>query len=102
VFLAVVVVPEFGDDEDVFALDESFVDSTLDALSCFFFVLVVVRTVEETVAYFDGLGGTTSLSTLQDVFESSDLHCRLYRRLDQQVLSKDRSLQEAYHGQRPA
>lgn len=55
VFFAVVVVPELGDDEDVFTLDESFVDGTLDTLSCFLFVLVVVSTVEETVSYFDGL-----------------------------------------------
>jgi hypothetical protein len=64
VFFAVVVVPELGDDEDVFTLDESFIDGTLDALSCFLFVLVIVSTVEETVAYFDGLDGTISMSAL--------------------------------------
>ena len=55
VLLAVVVVPKLSDDEDIFTLDESFVDGSLDALSCFLFVLVVVGTIEETVAYFDGL-----------------------------------------------
>lgn len=54
VFL-VVVVPEFGDDEDVFALDEAFVDGALDALACFVLVLVVVGAVKEAVADFDGL-----------------------------------------------
>lgn len=60
VFFAVVVVPELGDDEDVFALDESFVDGSLDALSCFSLVLVVVGTVEEAVADFDGLDDAIS------------------------------------------
>ena len=55
VLLAVVIVPKLSDDEDIFTLDESFVDSSLDALSCFLFVLVVVGTIEETVAFFDGL-----------------------------------------------
>jgi hypothetical protein len=55
VFFAVVVVPELGDDEDILTLDESFVDGTLDTLSCFSLVLVVVSTIEETIAYFDGL-----------------------------------------------
>ena len=54
-FFAVVVVPELGDDKDVLTLDESFVYGTLYASSCFFLVLVVVSTVKETVAYFDGL-----------------------------------------------
>lgn len=54
VFL-VVVVPEFGDYEDFFALDEAFVDGALDALACFVLVLVVVCAVEEAVADFDGL-----------------------------------------------
>jgi hypothetical protein len=101
VFFAVVVVPELGDDEDVFTLDESFVDGALDALSCFLFVLVVVSAVEETVAYFDGLDAISS-PIPQDVFEPSDLHCRLYRLLGRLGLSKDRSLQEACRGQKPA
>ena len=58
-FFAVIVVPRFGDDKDVLTLDESFVDGTLDALSCFFLVLVVVSTVKETVAYLDGLGAVS-------------------------------------------
>lgn len=55
VFL-VIVVPELGDYEDVFALDEAFFDGALDALACFVLVLVVVGAVEEAVADFDGLG----------------------------------------------
>jgi hypothetical protein len=54
-FFAVVVVPELGDDKNVLTLDESFVDGTLDALSGFFLVLIVVSTVKKTVAYLDGL-----------------------------------------------
>jgi hypothetical protein len=60
VFFAMVVVPELGHDKDVFTLDESFVDRSLDALSRFSFVLVVVRTIEQTVADFDSLGGAIS------------------------------------------
>ena len=55
VFL-VVVVPEFGDDEDLFTLDQAFFDCALDALAGFAFVLVVVGAIEEAVADFDGLG----------------------------------------------
>lgn len=94
-FFAVVIVPEFGDDKVVLALDEAFVDSTLDALSCFFLILVVVSTVKETVAYFDGLDDGISLPNLESVsrvYMSSDSHCRLYRRPGQLVPSKDRSL----------
>jgi hypothetical protein len=100
VFLAVIVVPELGDDEDVLTLDESLVDGTLDALSCFLFVLVVVCTVEEAVADFDGLDAV-SLLILQSMFVSSNSHCRLYRLLGRRALSRDRSLQEACHGQKP-
>jgi hypothetical protein len=62
-FFAVVVVPELGDDKDVLSLDESFIDGTLDTLSCFFLVLVVVSPVKESVAYLDGLDAV-SLSLL--------------------------------------
>ena len=101
VLLAVVVVPKLGDDEDIFTLDESFVDGSLDALSCFFFVLVVVGAIEETVAYFDGLG-QISLRIPETMFECLDSRCRQYQQLGRRVLSKVRSLREACHGQRPA
>jgi hypothetical protein len=100
-FFAVVVVPELGDNKDILTLDESFVDGTLDALSRFFLVLVIVSTVKETVANFDGLDAV-SLSLLWAWSGSLDLRCRLYQRLGQLVPSKDRSLREAYHGQKPA
>ena len=101
VLLAVVIVPKLSDDEDIFTLDESFVDSSLDALSCFLFVLVVVGTIEETVAYFDGLG-QISLRIPETMFECLDSRCRQYQQLGRRVLSKVRSLREACHGQRPA
>ena len=101
VFFAVVVVPEFGDDKDVFALDEPFLDGALDALSCFVLVLVIVGAVEEAVACFDGLYGISS-PVIGTTSRSSDSRCRLCRRPGQLALSKDRSLREACHGQRQA
>jgi hypothetical protein len=52
---AVVVVPEFGGDKDVFTLDQSFIDGTLDTLAGFFLVLVVVCTVKQSIANLNGL-----------------------------------------------
>jgi hypothetical protein len=53
--LAVVVVPKLGCDEDVFALYKSFINGTLDAFSCLLLVLIVVGSIEESVARFDSL-----------------------------------------------
>jgi hypothetical protein len=55
VFFTVVVVPEFRGYEDVFTLYEPVFDSAKNAFASFFFVLVVVGAVEESVARFDGL-----------------------------------------------
>ena len=99
VFFAVIVVPELGDDKDVLTLDESFIDGALDALSCFFLVLVVVCAVEETVAYFDSLDAI-SPPVLETASRFLDLRCKLCQRPGQRVPSKDRSLPEACHGQR--
>ena len=54
-FPLVVVVPQLGGDEDVLALDKAFFDGSLDTLAGFFLVLIVVCTIEETIADFDGL-----------------------------------------------
>lgn len=98
VFL-VVVVPELGDDKDFFTLDEAFVDGTLDALACFAFVLVVVCTIEEAVADFDGLR-TVSLLCPDTVRWAGNARCRLCRRPGRLGLSRGQSLREAFHGQR--
>jgi hypothetical protein len=100
VFL-VVVVPQLGDDKDFFTLDEAFFDGTLDALSCFVLVLVVVGAVEETVADFDGLGNVRCLSS-SSAIKVGNIRCRLCRQPAQLGLSIDRSLQGASHGQRRA
>jgi hypothetical protein len=51
----VVVVPELGGDEDVLTLDEALADGALDTLTSLLLVLVVVRSVEESVTSLDGL-----------------------------------------------
>lgn len=99
VFL-VVVVPEFGDDEDFFALDEAFVDGALDALAGLALVLVVVGAVEEAVADLDGLG-IVSLPGIKSVRWFGSVRCTLCRRLGRLGLSKDRSLREAFRGRKP-
>lgn len=48
-------VPELADDEELFALDEAFIEGLLDALSAFGFVAVVAGAVEEPVAGLDGV-----------------------------------------------
>lgn len=53
--LTVVVVPQFGCDENVLALDDAFFDGSLDTLAGFLLVLVVVCTVEQTIPNFNGL-----------------------------------------------
>ena len=99
VFL-VVIVPEFGDYEDFFALDEAFVDGAPDALACFVLVLVVVCAVEEAVADFDGLE-FVSLVGFEFLWWFGDVRCRLCRRLGRLGLSRGRSLREAFRGRRP-
>lgn len=59
VFSAVVVVPQLGRDEDFCAHHDPFFDRPSDPLTGLFFVLVVVRSVEESVSLFDGLVRTT-------------------------------------------
>lgn len=51
----VVVVPELGGDKDVLTLDEALADGALDTLASLLLVLVVVRSVEESVTSLDGL-----------------------------------------------
>ncbi len=55
VLALVVVVPQFGGDENIFTLDEAFIDGSLDSLAGLFLVLVVISTVKESVALLDGL-----------------------------------------------
>lgn len=55
-----VVVPELCGDEDVFPLDDAFFDCATDPLASFGLVLIVVRTIEETIADFDGLHSEVS------------------------------------------
>jgi hypothetical protein len=98
VFL-VVVVPELGDDEDVFALDEAFFDGALDALACFALVLIVVCAVEEAITDLDGLV-IVSLRRSGFVGWSGSARCRLCRRPGRLGLSIDRSLREAFHDQK--
>ena len=54
-FLAVVVIPELCGDEDILALYKTLINGALDALACLFLILVIVRSVEESVTGFDGL-----------------------------------------------
>lgn len=53
--LAVIVVPKLGGYENLLALHEAVVDGTLNALTCFLFVLVVICSIEESVTRFYGL-----------------------------------------------
>jgi hypothetical protein len=51
----VIVVPELGGDEDIFTLHEAFLDGAVNALASFLFILVVVRSIKESVARLDRL-----------------------------------------------
>lgn len=63
----VVVVPELGDYEDFLALDKSFLNRTVDALTSFVLVLVIIGTVEKAVANFDSLGDLLAILREQSV-----------------------------------
>ena len=71
VFL-VVVVPELGNDEDLFAFHNAFFDGSLYASAGFALVLVVICAVKEAVADLDGLC-CGQICTLQGI-------CRLTQR----------------------
>ena len=45
VFVAVVGIPEFGDEEEIFSLYYTFLDGAGDALACFDFIAVVCREI---------------------------------------------------------
>ena len=54
-FFTVVVVPEFHGYKNVFTLYEAVFDGAENAFASFFFVLVIVGAVEESVTRFDSL-----------------------------------------------
>jgi hypothetical protein len=53
----VVVIPKLRGDKDILTLYKSLLDSALDTLASFLFVLVIVCSVEESVSGLDGLYG---------------------------------------------
>lgn len=63
--LSMVVVPKLCRDEDVFTLHKAFANYSLDAFSIFFFVLVVVCSIEEPVDCFDSILGGVGCSLLE-------------------------------------
>lgn len=48
-------IPHFRGDEDIFSLDNAFVNGPSDAVARFFFVSVIVGTIEQSVTRLDGL-----------------------------------------------
>lgn len=53
--LAVIVVPKFCGDKHFLAFHDSFVNGTLNALTSFFLILVVVCSIKKPVACLDRL-----------------------------------------------
>lgn len=53
--LAMVIVPKLSSNEDVLTLNKTFIDGTLDTLTCLLFILVIVGTIEQSVPSLDGL-----------------------------------------------
>jgi len=51
----VIVVPQLCRDEDVLAFHDTFINGSFDTLARFFFVLVVVCSIEQAVADLDGI-----------------------------------------------
>jgi len=56
--LLVTCIPQFRGDEDIFSLHNAFVNSSSDAITSFFFVSVIVGTIEQSVTRLDGLDVT--------------------------------------------
>lgn len=48
-------VPQFGNDKEIFSLDEALVKGSLETLSDLFLVTVISSSVEQPVASLDGL-----------------------------------------------
>jgi hypothetical protein len=46
-------VPELGDDEEVFTLDDTIFDGSCDAITGFFFVAIITGAIEKAVTSFD-------------------------------------------------
>lgn len=97
---AMVVVPQLGDNEDFFTLDDAFLNGTLDTLTGLALVLVVIGTVEKAVPDFDGLFWV-SLCEIRNL-KLITLRCKQCLQLGPRALSRDRSQPEASRGQRPA
>lgn len=52
---AVVIVPELGRYEEVFALHKTVLDGALDALAGLLLILIIIGSVEASVTCLDGL-----------------------------------------------
>lgn len=52
---SVIVIPELGGDEDILTLHKAVLDGALDALTSLLLILVIVCSVEESVACLDSL-----------------------------------------------
>ena len=78
-FLVMEAVPELGDDEEVFALDEAVFDGSCDALASFLFVAVVAGAVEEAVAGFDGIVDLVGARVIVD-FPEAKTEARVSKR----------------------
>lgn len=52
---SVIVVPELGGDEDILTFHKAVLDGALDALTSLLLVLVIIRSIEQSVACLDSL-----------------------------------------------
>jgi len=48
-------IPQLGDDEELLSLDQAVFDGARDAFSSFYFVAIIARAVEESIARLDGI-----------------------------------------------
>lgn len=53
--LLMACIPQLGGDEDLFSLDNAFVNSSPYTVASFFFVSVIVSAIEQSVTRLDGL-----------------------------------------------
>lgn len=95
-FFCMVVIPKLRGDKDILTFHKSFLDSALDTLACFPFVLVIVCSVEESVSRLDGLY-CCQYSLMVNNHEFS--RCRRYQLLGRREPSRGQSQPRAFHSQ---
>jgi hypothetical protein len=87
VFGLVESVPEFRDDKEIFALNESFGNGAVNSISNFFLVSIIASTVKKTVTSLDGCKDGVSANIFGDFPEAETSLGHLSSSVEDEVFS---------------